>query len=53
MDPYSHLNFLMILSYVALGGKQQMASATSPTHGLLMAALNNCSLNFFLASEIA
>ena len=42
----------MILSKVALGGKQQITSAVSPTYDLLTAALTNCSLKFFLASEI-
>ena len=37
---------------MALGGKQQIASAASPTHDLLIAALTNCSLKIFLASEI-
>ena len=52
-DPYSQLNFSRMSSNVAPGSKQQMASATSPTHDLVMAALTSCSLKFFLASEIA
>ena len=43
----------MISSNIAPDGKQQMASATSPMHDLLMAALANCSLKFFCMSEIA
>ena len=43
----------MISPKVALGGKQQIASAASSTHDLLIVALTNCSLKFFLASEIA
>ena len=41
MDPYNHLNFLMMSSKVALGGKKQIASAASPTHDLFIAALTN------------
>ena len=51
--PIQPFKFLMTLSNVALGGKQQMASVSSHAHDLLMAALTNCSLKFFLASNIA
>ena len=40
-------------SKVAPGGKQHMASAISPVQDLVMAALTNCSLKFFQASEMA
>ena len=42
----------MISSKVALGGKQQIASAASLTYDLLIAALTNGSLKVFLASEM-
>ena len=42
----------MMSSRVVPGGKQQIASAASPTHDLFIAALTNCSEKFLLASEI-
>ena len=39
-------------SRVALGGKQQIASAASPTHDLYIAGLTNCLEKFLLASDI-
>ena len=46
------MNFAIISSKVAPGGKQQIASAGSPTHDLFTAALTNCSEKFLLASEM-
>ena len=42
----------MMSSTVMPGGKQQIASAASPTHDLFIAALTNCSEKFLLVSEI-
>ena len=53
MDPYNHVNFSKVSSKVTPGGKQHMASATSPTQDLVMAALTNCLLKFLWASKIA